>query len=272
MKYKVITLTTACFLAITALIFNSCNKQTEKDIDTSAGDDTALLERDNDDVYSITDQAADGSLIQYKQIRGACDTIIRDTLSTPRTVTVDFGPTNCLCSDGKYRRGKIIRSYTGKYKQVGSVHTITTDGYAVNDNQIFATKTVTNNGLNANNNLNFTVTANDSVVKANNAGIVTWMSTRNREWFSGDSTKQWNDDKYSITGNGSGVKKNGIAWTMNITQPLIVDHSCIYRIISGELQIQPQGKALRTVNYGAGTCDNDATVTINGVVKNIKFK
>ncbi len=40
-------------------------------------------------------------------------------------------------------------------------------------------------------------------------------------------------------------------------------------IVAGQLAITPDGKATRYINFGTGTCDNDATVTINGNVYNI---
>ena len=35
-------------------------------------------------------------------------------------------------------------------------------------------------------------------------------------------------------------------------------------VVAGEIQIQPAGGNLKTINYGNGTCDDQATVTING--------
>jgi hypothetical protein len=249
-----------------SIFFTSC--QRERDTDVSEGEETVLFERAGDDVYAITDQASTGDLAQYR----SCATIIHDTLNTPHVLTVDFGTTNCLCADGKLRRGKIITTYTGPFKQAGTVRTTTYDDYFVNDHQLKGIKIVTNNGLNSNNNPSWTIDTKDTIIKANNGGTVTWQSIRNREKIAGSSTPMWTDDKYSITGNGSGVKANGNNWSMTISNPLIIDHNCVFRIISGTIQFQPQGKVLRTLDYGNGTCDNDATVTINNKIFNIKFK
>jgi hypothetical protein len=270
MKKLSILLTAAFFVAMSAVVFTSC--QRERDTDATDGEETALMERNGDDVVSIMDQASTGLISQFKKERGACATITIDSISVPRTITVNFGNANCLCQDGKNRRGIILCTYTGKYKDPNSVHTITYNNYFINDNQLKGYKTVTNNGVNAAGNINYTVDTKDTVIKANNAGTVTWQSTRNREFTAGFSTPIWGDDMYKITGNGSGVKANGNSWTMNITTPLTIDCNCKYRIVAGEIQMQPQGKALRTLNYGAGTCDNDATVTINNKVFAIKFK
>jgi hypothetical protein len=55
---------------------------------------------------------------------------------------------------------------------------------------------------------------------------------------------------------------------MNIIQPLVKEIGCKW-ITSGKVEIQPTGKLLRTVDYGNGTCDKDATLLINGNTYNI---
>lgn len=92
-----------------------------------------------------------------------CATITFDTAASPKTLTIDFGTTDCLCGDGNYRRGKILVSWTGPYRDSGSVRTITFDQYFVNYNQLQGTKTVTNNGTNGSGHPTFTVTVNGSV-------------------------------------------------------------------------------------------------------------
>ncbi len=52
---------------------------------------------------------------------GNCATIEFDIESNPKKVTIDFGETNCLCEDNRYRKGKIIVEYTGNYYEEGSV-------------------------------------------------------------------------------------------------------------------------------------------------------
>ena len=67
------------------------------------------------------------------------------------TIIVDFGdgyPDDCL-KYGKERRGKIIITYTGKYRDSLSVITTTFDQYYVNNNWIQGERIVTNNGRNS---------------------------------------------------------------------------------------------------------------------------
>jgi hypothetical protein len=270
MKLKTISITAFSFLAAGALFFTAC--QRDRDTDTTEGQDIAFFEKNTDDDFNLTEQASTGNISSFKKSRGACDVITFDTLSTPKKITIDFGSANCLCGDGKNRRGKIIRTFTGKFKDVGSVHTVTYDNYFVNDNNLKGVKTITNNGPNSAGNLTYNIDVKDTVIKANGAGTATWMSNRVREYFDGYNTPIWSDDKFRITGSASGTRANGNSFSMNITTPIIVDLSCPARIISGVVSIQPQGKALRTLDYGNSTCDNQATVTINNKVFTIQIK
>jgi hypothetical protein len=267
MKMKTITLSSICFLVASLLII-SCQRTRNNgnDDDMSEGKESALFESSQSDALNITDEIGNyNTLNGYKKSRG-CATFTKDTISIPHVITVDFGNTNCVGNDGKIRNGKIIRTYTGKYKDSGSVHTITFDGYQVNGNDIKGYKTVTNNGMNPAGNYNYTIDSKDTIIKANSGGTITWQSLRNREWINGYSTQSHADDKYSITGTASGVRKNGNAWTMSITNPLIIDLSCTWRQTGGTMVFTPASKPARTIDFGTGTCDNQATLTVNGNV------
>ena len=263
-------------LLAAGIFITSCRKNEDKDNDTAVAGDHSLAESAFNDVNNIADEAASGSLSSYltpnntdeKAFFSACATITNDTTVTPKMLTIDFGATNCLCSDGRNRRGKINVAYTGQYRDSASTHTITFTNYFVNDNQLTGTKTVTNNGHNAAGHLVYTIQVNGSVIKANGGGTVSWTSSRQRTWFAGESTPAWNADSYYITGTGNGTSAAGNFFTANIVQALRRDMSC-RNIVAGQLAITPNGKATRYINFGTGTCDNDATVTINGNVYNI---
>ena len=270
------------FVAAVSIIFTACRKkekEDEIDSDTAGASDNALAEGTFNDASNIADQAAGGSLSSYlgaynngsgeRGLLSTCASITRDTVSVPHTFTVDFGSTNCLCGDGRYRRGQIVVSYSGHYRDSASMHSITFVNYFVNNNQVTGTHSVTNMGHNSNHNLYFNISINASVIKANNGGTITYTSTRVREWVAGESTIVWNDDVYSITGNASGSHSNGHSYTATITSALKVHLNCHW-IESGVLELVPSGKPTRTIDFGTdGNCDHDATVTINGHVYNI---
>ncbi|MFL5763996.1 MAG: hypothetical protein ACJ77K_08655 [Bacteroidia bacterium] len=259
------------------MLFTSCRRdKDEKDMDTSSASDNALAEGTYNDVNNIADQASNGSLSTYmvplqsdeKSMMSACATITNDTSVTPHILTIDFGTTNCTCADGRARRGKINVSYSGHYRDSASTHTITFTNYYVNDNQVLGSKTVTNMGHNSAGHSYYNISVNGQIIKAGGGGTINWTSTRVREWIVGESTLPWADDVYLITGSASGTNAAGNSFTVNITSALRKELGCRH-ITSGKLELTPSGKPTRYVDFGPGTCDDQATVTINGNVYNI---
>jgi hypothetical protein len=279
MKTKQLTLGIAIIAIAFTSMLSSCKKKDkeEKDSDTSSATDQSLASTSVNDLTSISDEAGrSGSLSSFKTsessaILSTCATITFDTLAAAKTITVNFGATNCLCNDGRYRRGSIKMNFTGKYRDSLTVITITPQSYFVNDNQVTGSKTITNKGHNAANHLVYEINANISVVKAGGAGTVLWNSTRQREWLTGENTLSWLDDTYAITGNASGTSASGSSFTSVITSPLIrnMAYACRRHFTAGTLEHTPSGKATRYINYGSGACDDQATVTINGNVYTI---
>jgi hypothetical protein len=249
---------TSLLVALIGLSFSSCRKTTTSDSDTSSAKDNALAESTYDDANDIADQAAKGTLnLRVEagvEITSTCANYTYDSTSNPRILTIDFGSTNCLCSDGNNRRGKIIVTHTGRYRDPGTIITIGFNDYYVNDNHIEGTRVVTNNGFNANNNISFSVVVNGTISKADGS-VITWTSTRTREWIAGYETIHiLSDDVYSVSGNA--------------ISPLIRKVAC-HQFVQGQLRLDITGKAERIIDFGAGDCDNAATVTINGVSHSI---
>ena len=266
-------------LFITAVTLSAviigCKKENNEDNDTSAAADNATAQVYFNDMGNIANEAAiSGNVSSYKNensdgILSACASVVFDTLnhSDADSVTVDFGTTNCLCGDGRYRRGKILVTYTGRYRDSATVVTVSPLNYYINDNQLLGTRTVTNMGHNTSGNLYYNIVVDGQIVLADNAGTITWNANKQREWLAGESTPLiWADDVYSLTGTASGTSAKGTAFSVTVTSPLIRKMTLVCRkhFIQGVFDLSIQGKATRTVDYGDGTCDNKAIVTING--------
>lgn len=198
--------------------------------------------------------------------------------SFPKTVLIDFGNVNCTDNYGVKRRGQITAVFTGMYRDSATTITITPQNYFINDYKVEGSKTITNNGKNTSGNTNFTVVVVNGKITHPNGDISTWNSTRNREWVIGENTTFLThgftgifDDEYDITGTGFGTNRAGRNFTANITSPLRVAVVCRW-IKKGMVEIQPDGLSLRKVDFGDGTCDNKATVEINGKIYNINMR
>lgn len=269
-QFKFVLLLSCLFFSI----LYSCTKNNNSsgDNETQTAVDNSFAETTNDDVTTISTQSEDNGTAgtfgdsSYGYLLSPCATVTINTISSPHQLVVDFGADNCLCYDGKYRRGKILVSFNGLYRDSGSTHTITFDNYYVNNYKVEGSQTVVNNGLNTKGNITFAVQVNSTITDTAGNKLA-YTSTRTREWVAGESTQGllgWQDDVYSITGTASGTSFNGTAFTSDITSALIVALNCRW-VEKGTIEFTPSGKLKRTIDFGNGNCDNKATVTIAGI-------
>ena len=255
-----------------ALLASSCVR--ERDTDTSMASELVMHEFVYHDASDLADDAATkhtGENLSNYKTSGYCAVLTHDTNSNPRTIVIDFGSVNCMCNDGRNRKGKILVSYTGHYSDSGSIHTITFDNYYVNDYLVMGTNVVENKGLNSASLPYFISTVNGKMIKPGELDTLYFQANNTITWVQGNTTPIWGDDIYQISGTGSGRNAQQAFYAMTITEPLVKEVLGCRYINKGKIDIQPQGKALRVIDFGDGTCDNDATVTLNNKVYNIKL-
>jgi hypothetical protein len=281
-------LTISIFLIIVLGFFSyGCKKEKEEvDYDTESSKDNAQAESIMNEINEIADQAVeDGILSTHRLGSGSSSlftscgtiTVTIDSTDSSGTASIDFGDHFCKSpNDSKYRKGLISVSFTGPYREAGTVITITATNYFVGTiDSTSATKVngqriVTNQGMNGNGNLYYSVTANVTLVNYLNE-LLTWSSTRSREWIAGEPTSAWNDDEYLITGGATGKSYAGVNFTMSIIEALLIKPDCRY-ITKGKFTLTPENKEPRTLDYGDGGCDGDATVTIKDKTYNITLR
>jgi hypothetical protein len=268
------------FLFLIFLLVNSCQKQTiEKDTEIVSASDNALATSTSNDMISISDEAGKNKLVSSFKIAesyailSTCAQLQFDTVNhlNPDSILVNFGTNDCLCLDGRNRRGSILIIYTGKYKDSLTVITITPQNYFVEDNAIEGSKSITNLGHNASGHLVYSFSDQLKITKPNGSKV-SWNCQRQREWVFGENTPYyWPDDVYHLTGSSSGVASNGNSFSSEITTPLvrIMQLGCRKHFVSGVITLKPLAKPERILDYGSGVCDNLATVTINGVTQTI---
>ena len=249
----------------------SCEKADEKP-DTSAAFEGAIATNLFDDVFKQADNAAKlfvnepalskGHILGFAE---GCGTITIDPIDDtfPKTIIIDFGDVNCTGIDLRARRGIIEAVISDWYRNEGCILTITTTDYHVDDYGIAGTKTIINNGLNASENLTFSVTVINGIISPPEGGAITWNTSRTNEWISGADTKlNILDDVYEITGTASGITSREKAYAMTIIKPLNVALECPW-IRSGTIEIISDPATI-TLDYGDGHCDANATATILG--------
>ena len=248
------------FSIVVILTLSSCQKWREKR-DMTTSKDHSLIEGLMDDIYKIADNVASGTpgikILEF----GCVDTFLVDTLSFPMNIMVDFGQDNCVGNDGRVRKGQLHISFTGKYRVPGTVITITPSDFSIDGYEIFGTKTITHEGFNAIGQPYYSVNVESQIVAPNNEWTTSWSSARTRTWVDGfDSPLNPNDDVYHITGSGTGVNRNGIAFNMNIEEDLVVNINCPW-IVKGIMVITPEEGQEKSIDWGSGDCNNGLTVT-----------
>src|SRR5581483_12222404 len=212
-----------------------------------------------------------------ERMLSGCETIIRnhDTVVNSQTdslIDINFGPTDCTCLDGRKRRGHIFVWYVpGAYWVQGQTIGMTFKNYYVNDIGITGVRTLTNVGVDSANLHTWSFSANLSLTYPNNGGTATWISNRTNTL-----TKVGGNWYYYVTGSASGVSRKNVAYSINITSPIVVTAwpwwlgGCAF-LESGTVTINVTNLPTITASFGTavGTCSSALTVTINSHTYNL---
>jgi hypothetical protein len=265
-------------LVLVVLFFSNCRKE-ELDGNTTTSSDYSYSEFVSGDLKNISNEGLDysvndpdGKTERVWYLSNGCATISvspawPDT-TFPKDIIIDFG-TGCTGMDGRVRSGKVMVSSTGRYRTPGASWTVTTDDYSINGIAVDAVRNVENQGLNDQGHLLYRVENNLNKITRPDGRSFSYSSIYERSWISGIETNFFNegipgiqDDIYWVTGGGSGINSDGNPYSITITDKLVVELDCPH-VVSGILEISPDGRPTRILDYGNGDCDNSATVAIN---------
>lgn len=276
-------------LALVLMTF-SCNKEDNTGfVNADDAKASAQIDAMNDDISNVVEEqeantyadATNGRIMDSGSSKlTVCGTISRDPeFGTPITVgqtvikTINFG-TGCALNNGNVLSGIITISFV--YQPEATSHTITYtfDNFYHNAIKFDGTKTFTRVMMStaANPDVHPVVTMDmDLTVTLPNGNVYTREGERVREIIEGYGTETWTDNIYKITGSWVTTGPNGTQ-TSTITTPLHVKMSCVAvnkpLIVSGIITIVRNGNTA-TLDYGDGTCDNLAVLTVNGNQYNI---
>lgn len=210
-----------------------------------------------------------GLVSSSPEIRNACGSITvtpADLKTFPKTVVVDFG-TGCTDVDGKTKSGKVTM-VVGKLWQPNSLVTLqyenySEDGVKLDGKFSFSNNSTTSAGV-------YQIKADKVKITDANGESWTWSGTHLFNQTRGhNSWWDWSDDVYDITGNIDVLFPNGEVVTWNINNPLIKANNC-YWVSKGIGVLKLNGTDIQ-VDYGDGTCDNNATLLLNGKTIAIKL-
>ena len=202
-----------------------------------------------------------------------CFTVTYTQLSPPARfplkVVIDFGA-GCTGRDGRVRKGKIIIVYTGRLFIPGNSTTTTFDGYYVNDVKVEGTHKISN--MSTSNIIAFRVEVLQGKLSKPNGNYTQWNSDKTVGQIEGVLTP-FNpfDDIFAVSGAANGSVKKGdrlFQWATLIKEPLLKKFTCRW-ISKGVISMQKNTSPVAELDYGSGTCDNKATLTVNGQSREI---
>lgn len=272
---------------IGSVVLESCKKKNnEVDSETQSVVDNSICEQEFMQIQPTTNNLAIGTkgtgakkLMAGAEVSGGCDTLAYvsgDTTYASGNYPVfkfDFGNCNAANYDGASRSGTLTVKFRGRPKLAGSTSLITLTNYQVH--KASGTLTFTCDSIVVKTNASTTTTKGFDVsvynAVCNGTGwSIRYSSTKTITMNNNGTPLYFYDDFTEVTGNSSGTNREGRNFSV-VVNNIIKPANCKY-ITSGTVDVTPEGLAKRTVDYGNGNCDDDATFTVNGQTIAFKLK
>lgn len=303
MKFRILIQSGKVLVLASMLMTTACQKDISKLGGSESSDATAISDSstvaDNayNDVfvnayYSVADNprlaaASAASLLlnghtttnavgeMTAQLPLSCAIYTVDTTATtfyPVTVTMDFGTDGCTSSiDGLKRQGKIIYTFSSPLLFSGGSVTAVFDHYYVNGYGLQGSCTLLNTTpADAQGELDF----NSQITN----GIFSFPSLTNFHYSHNKTIKItlnqiFNplDDVYTLTGNSNFTASDGSSLVLTVTTPLTRAATCAY-IGGGVVSFVYSNDIDGTIDFGDGSCDNSAQLTIGSSTTTITLR
>lgn len=268
------------FFALLALpslfFFSSCIKETGDDdydpeIETTfkLSEDQAISESINDDANVVFfEAAANANLIGSRSMQVletantlSCANVTVSSGPFPKTIVIDFG-NGCTSIDGVTRRGKINIVLSDSVMHPGATAVMTFDNYGTVslkvEGKITWTNTSTPNGI------SWKREIEDGKVTEPIGGYY-WLHEGIKfvtQTAGANTPFNLLDDVYSVTGEHTITNPAGKSRTASVTEALVKPTTC-HNVTKGKIKIQGL-LHYAIVDYGDGTCDRIATISIDG--------
>ncbi len=257
--------------AASLFLFNSC----EREQNTNPILDSLVT---SEDVVTMQDFLEDNDAevddrIEFRGGPNGCPTVTvtPEGPAFPKTIVVDYGDQGCTGPRGRLRQGQILITQSAPMRTAGAVRNVTFNNYRVDGVRVEANVTLTNTGVDAGGNVSFTRTAANGQLTYPNGQTATWSSSHTMTQTAGGNTPIRTDDAFEISGAINGVNRRGTGFSMTITEPLVKTGDCAW--ISSGVKTFTVGDITRTLDYGNGACDNEASLTLaNGQTRTIRVR
>lgn len=261
--------TTLVFYGLILGLFVACSDAEILEPDTQSQDIEELARASEMDVIDVVlgdlvinvfqTQESQNDRSVYNNNLPECVIITAVVQQNQVDITMDFGAVGCLVN-GNLIRGQIEISYSRNPQAMELLITYNTVDFFFNNKNVIANRTVLRELSNENGNPQFTHSLDVTVIWPN--GLQASRSGEKvREWIEGFGSGVFSDNVFEITGNWNTTFVNGNSHTYEVIIPLRRENICTY-FVSGSIEIERTNFG-GTLDYGDGTCNNQATFTFN---------
>ncbi|MDX2047971.1 MAG: hypothetical protein SFU87_14365 [Chitinophagaceae bacterium] len=237
------------------------NTSEQKTVELSSANTTS--ESLYDDVFSevlqVNDQSGLNGPSGTEQIFGCATVTVnpQDAGVFPKTVTIDYGTSGCTVL-GITRKGKIIYTITGKFRNSGSTLSVTFENYSVNNHKLEGTYSITNST--SGNTPSITTQVTNGKLTYPDGKYYTYSGTRTWLQSAGVGTTSILDDEFTITGSSNVASSEGNTLTATIKTGLLRKMTCL-NVVSGTVEVV-YNNIPGLLDFGTGECDKNATVKV----------
>ena len=238
-------------------------------------DDVAII---TEDQFELQKSSSAKTSAPIKSMLPLCATVTSVLANNTWTRTIDFGTQGCTLPNGNVLKGKIIISFSKDFTKPIRIINYKLEGFYHNDKLVEGSRTITHE-LKTSDLLAalHPVTTHSIELKITSADgkIYTRTGTRVREMVEGFATfSNWEDNVFKIWGNHTTTFPNGTKFSSTTlkTQAHLIKMSCKMPFPVSGITEMVKNDTKSTLDFGNGDCDKLATITINGVSKEIVLK
>ncbi len=254
------------------LLFNSCQKEDEIDtmVEVMEADDEIdsyfddLMEEIDDLTYVETSLKSGQTIMDGQSgTRTVVTSFAGDTII--HTITyVDFVHPNAMAE--RIKNGTVVIKVLGRPVQATFWRQVTLVDFMVNEASVEGVKLIQKTG-----DYQFSITLTDGKISFTDGTEYTRTFNRTRTQTDGTATPFfiW-DDVFETEGQSSGINRSNESYTRTITSPLVKPRNCRW-FVQGTIEFVT-GENTATLDYGDGTCDRIATLTVNGETREITLR
>jgi hypothetical protein len=279
---KKITLSKSSIPMVLAIVFMgticSCTDENGIDIDSNIAldglSDEVELATSFEEVDDLTLAGASHDFStggrHERDGRFECAEISKEETGDGVIITIDFGE-GCEGPNGRVRAGIIKITKIGDHLELGSVMSTELIGFTVDDLAMQGTRTITNVSDGIGSNPVFEVVLEGGEVTWPDGTSATREALKTRTLFIANDSL---GNEIQVEGTSRGVNRAGESVEVLILEPLVFLRTCRggkkFVPVSGVKQITKAAEVI-VIDFGAGTCDNLATKTVDGVATEIEI-